>query len=75
MRIALLALFVAAPAFAQRGAPAPRHIDVEEDEDVTGTMARPDERFIQVRLGARHRSMIPVRAHFLDEMLRSAERL
>jgi len=46
-----------------------------DDDIVEGDLVRPDGEFIDTRRGAKHSSLIKIRADFIPEMLKSAEDL
>ena len=69
-----LALVTAMPvAHAERPAPPPvQKLDFEND-NVEGDVPRPDDRIIDGRNRPRWSSLIRVRIHFFDQLLRSTE--
>jgi hypothetical protein len=44
-----------------------------DDDIVEGALVRPDGEFVDSRRGAKHSSLIKIRQHFIDQMLKSAE--
>ena len=78
---ACTALLVATPAFAQ-APPAGGGDGVSyksktvydfDDDVVEGDLVRPDGEFVDTRKAAKHSSLIKIREHFINEMLKSAE--
>jgi hypothetical protein len=77
--VGALAMFVAAPASAQE-APAPAGggdattYDFEDDL-VQGDLVRPDGENLMVRRRGARESLIRIREHFINELLKSVENL
>ncbi len=44
-----------------------------DDDVVEGDLVRPDGEFVDTRRKAKHSSLIKIREHFINEMLKSAE--
>ncbi len=55
--------------------PAPKHIDVDEDEVVEGTTARGDGDLVLANKKRRFDSLLRLRTSFRPELLRSADDL
>jgi hypothetical protein len=79
--VGALAMFVAAPAAAQEApAPAPAGggdattYDFEDDL-VQGDLVRPDGENLMVRRRGARESLIRIREHFINELLKSVENL
>lgn len=53
--------------------PAPKHIDVDEDEVVEGANQKPDGEALLARKKARFGTLIKLREDFRRELLKSAE--
>jgi len=70
MHVLLMALTVAA---ATGGQPAPKHIDVDEDEVVEGEHKNPDGEALVAAKRARFGTLIKLRTDFRAELLRSAD--
>jgi hypothetical protein len=68
-------LLVLTLATATGGQPAPKHIDVDEDEVVEGETARGDGEALIQRKQAMFGTLIKLRADFRPELLRSADSL
>ena len=66
-------LAVALAAATGGGQPAPKHIDVDEDEVVEGTNQNPDGEQLLARKRARFGTLIKLREDFRRELLQSAE--
>ena len=77
-------LAVAAPAFAQTPPPGggeaggavqyrQKTVYDFDDDVVEGDLVRPDGEFAEARTKAKHSSLIKIREHFINEMLKSAE--
>ncbi len=75
--IAVLAMGSAS--FAQKGVQTKRErvtrVDITEDDVVEGSGLSPGDAWIAVRVKARQESLLPIRSHFLREMLREVERM
>jgi hypothetical protein len=76
----LAVVLFAAPTLAQKrpevGYQRTTRLDIAEDEVVDGATLSPGDAFVAARVRGRQPSMLPIRAHFLREMLRdAAERL
>jgi hypothetical protein len=48
-------------------------LDITEDEVVDGATLTPGDAWVSVRTSSKHPSMLPIRRHFLPEMLRTVE--
>jgi hypothetical protein len=57
-----------------KGPAKPQKIDFE-DEMIRGTLTRPEGDFIGSSKGARQKSLIKIRKHFVPELLKSADEL
>lgn len=73
-------LFTAAPAMAQDSPVDKGNVSYKQktvydfdDDVVEGDLVRPDGEFVDIRKTAKHSSLIKIREHFIDEMLKSAE--
>ena len=80
--VAAATLLMSAPAFAEDPAPAGGGDGVSyksktvydfDDDVVEGDLVRPDGEFVDTRKAAKHSSLIKIREHFINEMLKSAE--
>jgi len=67
-----VALF-AAPTGGKQPAPAPKHIDIDDDEVVEGANQNPEGQDIFARKRARFGTLIKLRESFTPELLKSAE--
>ncbi len=66
-------LAVALAAATGGGQPAPKHIDVDEDEVVEGASKNPDGEQVFARKRARFGTLIKLREDFRRELLKSGE--
>lgn len=55
--------------------PAPKHIDIDDDEVVEGDLDRSQGGEIFARQTARYRSLLKLRSDFQAELLKTGERL
>ena len=67
-----VALF-AAPTGGKQPQPAPKHIDVDDDEVVEGATKNPDGEGVFARKVARFGTLIKLRENFTPELLKSAD--
>ena len=65
--------FLLAVALAAATGPAPKHIDIDDDEVVEGTNGSPEGGAIFSRKHTRFGTLIKLRENFTPEMLKSAE--
>jgi len=65
--------FLLAVALAAATGPAPKHIDIDDDEVVEGTNKNPDGEAIFAKKRARFGTLIKLRQDFKPELLKSAE--
>lgn len=75
--LSLLGVLCTSTAFAQRGNEQPVTVYGENawtDDIVTGDLLRPDGDLVRSRSRASHTSLIQIRMHFVNEMLKSVER-
>lgn len=69
----LAAALFAAPTAVKLPAPAPKHIDIDDDEVVEGANKNPDGDRVFARKRARFGTLIELRENFTPELLKSAE--
>src|SRR5437868_3191542 len=75
-----ISCLTAAPAFAQAPPAGGDGVSYKsktvydfDDDVVEGDLVRPDGEFVDTRKAAKHSSLIKIREHFINEMLKSAE--